>query len=125
MKQVYFYRADGYYDHMDVIKDDEQVPANATTLVPEGLYPRFDGTKWNPITREEFDRINPPTRQATPQQPAQPANPSAQDQLNAQTQLQLAQLMQQSKSQAQLNAKLTIDIAMLKQELSKDSKAQD
>lgn len=69
MKQVYFYRADGYYDHMDVIKDDEQVPANATTLVPEGLYPRFDGTKWNPITREEFDKINPPVRQAAPQQP--------------------------------------------------------
>lgn len=71
MKQVYFYGADGYYDHMDVIKDDEQVPANATTLVPEGLHPKFDGTKWNPITREEFDRINPPTRQATPQQPTQ------------------------------------------------------
>lgn len=71
MKQVFFYGADGYYDHMDVIKDDEQVPANATTLVPEGLHPKFDGTKWNPITREEFDQINPPTRQATPQQPKQ------------------------------------------------------
>lgn len=105
MKQVYFYRADGYYDHMDVIKDDDQVPANATTLVPEGLYPKFDGTKWNPITREEFDRINPPTRQATPQQSTQ-----ADQAMNA-IGLQVAQLTAENKQLKQSVNTLGLQVA--------------
>lgn len=105
MKQVYFYGADGYYDHMDVIKDDEQVPANATTLVPEGLHPKFDGTKWNPITREEFDRINPPTRQATPQQPAQA------DQATNAIGLQIAQLTAENKQLKQSINTLGLQVA--------------
>lgn len=113
MKKVFFYGADGYYDHMDVIKDDEQVPANATTLAPEGLQPKFDGTKWNPITREEFDRINPPTRQAAPQQPTQ-----ADRAMNA-LGLQVASLTAENKQLKQSINVLGLQVA---QAIAKDNK---
>ncbi|KRM53594.1 hypothetical protein FC35_GL001749 [Limosilactobacillus coleohominis DSM 14060] len=54
---------------MDTIGMGQDVPSNATTIVPEGLRPRFDGTKWNAMSREDFDKANPPVRQATSQGP--------------------------------------------------------
>lgn len=100
-----------------VIKDGQEMPDNGTTIVcPNGLYePHFDeqAQTWKGITKEEWEAKHP----------QQPVEPTTQQKLDAQTQIQLAQLMKQNKEQATLNARLTIDIASLKKQVAGDTKA--
>lgn len=101
----------------DVVADDYELKANETTVVcPDGLYePSFDeaAQTWKGITKEEWEAKHP----------QQPVEPTTQQKLDAQTQIQLAQLMKQNKEQATLNARLTIDIASLKKQVAGDTKA--
>lgn len=101
----------------DVVADDYELKANETTIVcPDGLYePSFDeaAQTWKGITKEEWEAKHP----------QQPVEPTTQQKLDAQMQIQLAQLMKQNKEQATLNARLTIDIASLKKQVAGDTKA--
>lgn len=98
----------------DVVADDYGLQANETTVVcPDGLYePSFDeaAQTWKGITKEEWEA-------------KQPVEPTTQQKLDAQTQIQLAQLMKQNKEQATLNARLTIDIASLKKQIAGNTNA--
>lgn len=99
-----------------VLEDGQEIPDSATTVVcPDGLYdPYFDeqAQTWKGITKEEWEA----------KLPQHPAEPTDQQKHDAQTQIQLAQLMQQNKEQATLNAQLTIDIATLKKQVAGDTK---
>lgn len=101
----------------DVVADDYGLQANETTVVcPDGLYePSFDeaAQTWKGITKEEWEAKHP----------QQPVEPTTQQKLDAQTQIQLAQLMKQNKEQATLNARLTIDIASLKKQIAGNTNA--
>lgn len=101
----------------DVVADDYGLQANETTVVcPDGLFePCFDetGKKWVGISQEEWEAKHP----------QQPVEPTTQQKLDAQTQIQLAQLMKQNKEQATLNARLTIDIASLKKQIAGNTNA--
>lgn len=103
--------------YADILEDGQTMPDNATTVVcPDGLYePSFDeaAQTWKGITKEEWEAKHP----------QQPVEPTTQQKLDAQTQIQLAQLMKQNKEQATLNARLTIDIASLKKQVAGDIKA--
>ncbi|MFC2680836.1 hypothetical protein [Limosilactobacillus vaginalis] len=100
-----------------VLEDGQEMPDNATTVVcPDGLYdPYFDESSktWKGITKEEWEA----------KLSVEPQKPTEQQKRDAQTQIQLAQLMQQNKEQATLNARLTIDIASLKKQVAGDTKA--
>ena len=99
------------------LEDGEAMPDNATTVeCPQGLYdPYFDeqAQTWKGITKEEWEAKHP----------QQPVEPTTQQKLDAQTQIQLAQLMKQNKEQATLNARLTIDIASLKKQIAGNTNA--
>ncbi|WP_302151269.1 hypothetical protein [Limosilactobacillus vaginalis] len=99
-----------------LLEDGQAMPDNATTVVcPNGLFdPCFDeaAQTWNGISQEEWEAKHP----------QHPAEPTDQQKHDAQTQIQLAQLMQQNKEQATLNARLTIDIATLKKQVAGDTK---
>ena len=102
--------------YADILEEGQTMPDNATTVVcPDGLYdPYFDEQvqAWKGITKEEWEA----------KLPAEPQNPTDQQKLEAQTQIQLAQLLQQNKEQATLNAQLAIDIATLKKQVAGDTK---
>ena len=99
------------------LEDGEAMPDNATTVeCPQGLYdPYFDeqAQTWKGITKEEWEANDP----------QQPVEPTTRQKLDAQTQIQLAQLMKQNKEQATLNARLTIDIASLKKQIAGNTNA--
>lgn len=101
----------------DVVADDYGLKANETTVVcPDGLYESsFDEAvqTWKGITKEEWEAKHP----------QQPVEPTTQQKLDAQTQIQLAQLLQQNKKQAAFNAQLTVDVATLKKQLAETAKA--
>lgn len=100
-----------------LLEDGQAMPDNATDVVcPNGLFkPCFDetGKKWVGISQEEWEAKHP----------QQPVEPTTQQKLDAQTQIQLAQLMKQNKEQATLNARLTIDIASLKKQIAGNTNA--
>lgn len=102
--------------YADILEDGQTMPDNATTVVcPNGLYdPYFDeqAQTWKGITKEEWEAKHP----------QKPVELTDQQKHDAQTQIQLAQLMQQNKEQATLNARLTIDIATLKKQVAGDTK---
>lgn len=110
MTILYFYDDNKAYDHSQVYIDDTQVPnplpANATTVAPEqGLYgtPKWTGTTWVGITREEW----------LAQQPAAtPVAPTIEQQLQSQLALQMATLQ---KNQAEFNAQVLLQLADLKE----------
>ncbi len=105
MKNIYYFDQNGNYLYMDTINADQKIPSNATTLVPEGLHPRFDGTKWNAMSREDFDKANPPMRPATPQ------TPSAESQAMNALGLQVAKLQKQSEQMNQAINLLGLQVA--------------
>lgn len=100
-----------------ILEDGQTMPDNATTVIcPNGLYnPYFDeqAQAWKGITKEEWEA----------KLPQHPAEPTDQQKLDAQTQIQLAQLLQQNKKQAAFNAQLTVDVATLKKQLAETAKA--
>lgn len=103
--------------YASILEEGQTMPDNATTVeCPQGLYdPCFDESlkTWKGITKEEWEAKHP----------QQPVEPTTQQKLDAQMQIQLAQLMKQNKEQATLNARLTIDIASLKKQVAGDAKA--
>ncbi|WP_283584552.1 hypothetical protein [Limosilactobacillus urinaemulieris] len=103
--------------YADVLEDGQTMPDNATIVVcPDGLYdPYFDeqAQTWKGITKEEWEA----------KLPQHPVEPTDQQKLDAQTQIQLAQLLQQNKKQATFNAQLTVDVATLKKQLAETTKA--
>lgn len=108
MTTLYFYDDNKAYDHSQVYTDDTQVPsplpANVTTVAPEqGLYgtPKWSGTTWVGITREEW----------LAQQPATPVSPTTDQQFQAQLALQMATLQ---KNQAEFNAQVLLQLADIK-----------
>lgn len=110
MEILYFYDDNKAYDHSQVYIDDTQMPnplpANATTVTPEqGLYgtPKWNGTTWIGITRDEW----------LAQQPAAtPAAPTTDQKFQAQLALQMATLQ---KNQAEFNAQVLLQLADLKE----------
>ncbi|EEU31032.1 hypothetical protein HMPREF0501_00437 [Limosilactobacillus coleohominis 101-4-CHN] len=118
MKNIYYFDQNGNYLYMDTINADQNIPSNATTLVPEGLHPRFDGTKWNAMSREDFDKANPPMRPATPQTPS-PADKA----LNA-LGLQLAETQKQLRITNQAVNALGLQFAKQQQGNTKNGDAQ-
>lgn len=105
MKNIYYFDQSGNYLYMDTINADQKIPSNATVLVPEGLKPRFDGTRWNSISREEFDKANPPMR------PASPLIPSPASQAMNALGLQVAKLQKQSEQMNQAINLLGLQVA--------------
>lgn len=99
-----------------LLEDGQTMPDNATDIVcPNSLFkPRFDetGKKWVGISQEEWEA----------KLPQHPVEPTDQQKLDAQTQIQLAQLLQQNKKQAAFNAQLTVDVATLKKQLAETTK---
>lgn len=117
-EKIYLYdRANGNKLRYAIYLEDGQAMLDSATRVvcPDGLYdPYFDeqAQTWKGITKEEWEA----------KLPQHPAEPTDQQKHDAQTQIQLAQLMQQNKEQATLNARLTIDIATLKKQVAGDTK---
>ncbi len=105
MQNVYFYDSEGYFTYFDVITEGQAVPSNATTIVPEGLKPRFDGSKWVPMSREDYDKMNPPMHPATPTAPDQ--STQAMNALG----LQVAQLTKQNQQLSQAVNALGLQLA--------------
>lgn len=87
------------FAYTDVIADDVPVPVNATTVPPvnadgSGMYaPTWDGTKWIPMTEEEFEK-----EFAQPQRPkgvSEDLIPTEAEQLQAQQVVMIANLTKQ------------------------------
>lgn len=106
------------FAYTDVIDDGAQVPENATTVPPvnadgSGMYaPTWDGTKWIPMTEEEFEK-----EFAQPQHPEVKPEPTQEEQAAAQQMLLMADLQnkvdtltdtvdEMTKSNQQINATL-------------------
>lgn len=65
MKAVYFYDPKTkIFNSVDLIADDEDMPANATDIQPiaedgTGLYdPKWDGKKWVGLTADEYEDVH-------------------------------------------------------------------
>lgn len=65
MKAVYFYDPKTkIFNSVDLIADDEEMPANATDIQPiaedgTGLYdPKWDGKKWVGLTADEYEDVH-------------------------------------------------------------------
>lgn len=116
MKAVYSWDKDNHLDTINLVEDDYQLAPSETFTKPEdGLYEpiSWTGSAWVGVSKEEWEAKHP----------QQPIEPTTQQKLDAQMQIQLAQLMKQNKEQAPLNARLTIDIASLKKQVVGDTKA--
>lgn len=73
MKKVYFYdNSTKEFAGYDVIDDAAEIPANATTIEPTGLYaPTWNKSKnsWDSLTEEEWKQKHPvPVPKPTPEQ---------------------------------------------------------
>lgn len=115
-KAVYSWDKDNHFDTIKLVEDDYQLASNETFVKPEdGLYEpiTWNGSTWVGVSKEEWETKHPQN----------PIEPTVQQKLDAQTQIQLAQLMKQNKQQAALNAQLTIDIASLKKQVVGNTKA--
>lgn len=128
MKLIYKWDGQSIFSGTKLVEDDYQPQAGETFVaIPQpNLMPvKWTGSAWQSATQEEHDAYVKQQQALYPQQ--QPSNePTTQDKLNANTSVQLAQLVDKSKQQDQLNAQLTIDVATLKQALQKqDTKTTD
>lgn len=107
----------------DIVDDDYVLQANETFEDPSGKQEpaKLVGTSWQDATQEEHEAWVKAQQAALPIVDNKPTDQQKRD---AQTQIQLAQLMQQNKEQATFNAKLTIDIAMLKKQVADNNKTE-
>ena len=86
------------FSYTDVIADDVPVPVNATTMPPvnadgSGMYaPTWDGTKWMPMTEEEFEKFAQSQR---PKGVSEDLIPTEAEQLQAQQVMMIASLTKQ------------------------------
>ena len=93
--RVYMYNADGYSTGYKDMSDAYQPKAGETLIQPDqSLHsPKFDGTTWAGLTKEEYDKQHPP-------------KPS-----------ELAELKNAVNQLGLIMAKSTVQINQLKQEL--------
>ena len=73
MKKIYFYdNSTKEFAGYDIIDDAAEIPANATTVEPAGLYdPTWNESthSWKSLTKEEWDKKHPtPVPKPTPEQ---------------------------------------------------------
>ena len=111
MKAIYTWNADNHFVGIKMVEDDYALQDKETFTKPkDGLYEpishqgTYPSDTWVGTPKEVWEA----------NQPKIEIKPTAQQQLNAATNLQIAQLLAANKQQAQLNAKLTVDIAQLK-----------
>lgn len=107
MKAVYTCNDQKIFNGIKMVEDDYQLAENEFSDKPQdGLY--------EPVKRVDDTWVGTPKETWEANQPKVEIKPTAQQQLNAATNLQIAQLLAANKQQAQLNAKLTVGIAQLK-----------
>ncbi|WP_436667986.1 hypothetical protein [Latilactobacillus sakei] len=91
MKTIYFYdTSTKSFMYSDLIKDEVEIPVNATTIQPEvdgrGMYdPTWDGEKW--VELSESDWIA--KHKNDPQEPANPSDTDSTSEPNTVDQLKL------------------------------------
>lgn len=108
---------DGVFGSTKFVDEGYQLAANESfEMPPVGLYkPKLVNGQWQGLTEEQMKAEHPEWFPST--------KPTEQQKLDAQTQIQLAQLLQQNKKQAAFNAQLTVDVATLKKQLAETAKA--
>ena len=105
MKAIYFYDTKTkIFTSVDLIADDEDVPANATDIQPiaedgTGLYdPKWDGKKWVGLTADEYEDVHKDDSLPDDEIPAGPSEVeqalTALSQQYAETQTQMKQIQQ-------------------------------
>ena len=113
---VSLYDENGHYTYNRAIPKDQPLePGEEAHLVPQGL--------WEPIKHLDAD----PWWEGTPEEVAMAAmeanapkpEPTAQEQLNAQTMIEMLQLKKTNESQAKINAALMMDNLQLKAAVAK------
>ena len=101
MKKIYFYdKATKEFAGYDVIDDAAEIPANATTIEPTGLYdPVWNENtySWNSLTKEEWNSKHP----------VQAPKPTQDQQTLAALTKQVMQLQVANVQQQKVNASLT------------------
>ena len=97
---IYYFDDAKRFAYTDVIADDgAQVPENATTVPPvnadgSGMYaPTWDGTKWIPMTEEEFEKEFAQSQR--PKGVSEDLIPTEAEQLQAQQVMMIASLTKQ------------------------------
>lgn len=116
MKAVYTWDADKHFNGIQMVADDYQLADNETFVKPQdGLY--------EPISWTGTDWVGTPKEVWESNQPKVEVKPTAQQQLNANVSLQLAQLAQAQKQQEKINAQLTLQNAQLAQQLKTNKEA--
>ena len=119
-KNVYIWNSNNIWIDQKPVDDKYQLQPNETfDKVPDGLLAPIKRVgaqtgSWQGATPEEHEAY------VKSQQDKHPQQPTPQQQLNAATSLQLAQLMASQKAQDKLNAQFTIDMAQIKAALQKD-----
>lgn len=101
MKKVYFYdNSTKEFAGYDVIDDAAEIPANATTIDPTGLYaPTWNKNKnsWDSLTKEEWNQKHP----------VQASKPTQDQQTFSALTKQVTQLQAAIAQQQKVNASLT------------------
>lgn len=109
MKQVFFYDESNHFDHVELVEDNAELPANATFVQPNsGLYEpmTWNGTTWTSATKEEWKATLP-----------KPSTPATTIEQTSQAALAL-QLASSTQAQAKLNAQILLQLADLKKSLT-------
>lgn len=116
MKAVYICNEDKIFNGIKMVEDDYQPAENEFLDKPQdGLY--------EPIKRVDNGWVGTPKAVWEANQPKVEVKPTAQQQLNANVSLQLAQLAQAQKQQEKINAQLTLQNAQLAQQLKTNKEA--
>lgn len=116
MKAVYTCNDQKIFNGIKMVEDDYQLAENEFSDKPqEGLY--------EPIKRVDDTWVGTPKETWEANQPKVEVKPTAQQQLNANVSLQLAQLAQVQKQQEKINAQLTLQSAQLAQQLKASKEA--
>ena len=116
MKAVYTCNEDKIFNGIKMVEDDYQPAENEFFDKPQdGLY--------EPIKRVDNGWVGTPKEVWEANQPKVEVKPTAQQQLNANVSLQLAQLAQAQKQQEKINAQLTLQSAQLAQQLKASKEA--
>lgn len=116
MKTVYTCNDQKIFNGIKMVEDDYQLAENEFSDKPQdGLY--------EPIKRVDNGWVGTPKEVWEANQPKVEVKPTAQQQLNANVSLQLAQLARAQKQQEKINAQLTLQSAQLAQQLKASKEA--
>ncbi|GKQ42903.1 hypothetical protein RD055328_08260 [Companilactobacillus sp. RD055328] len=76
LKTLYFWNEDMSFSHLEILKDGQEIPENATLTAYAGYAPfKYDKSldKWIGVSKEEYDKAHP----------IEPPAPTNQDKMNA------------------------------------------